>query len=52
MLALVIGLITPLVCYIAYLFYFRPKAEMKRLTKLLRDMGYKVHLYPYSLHKV
>jgi cytochrome P450 len=52
MFAVVVVLIGFLICYLAYSLYFLPKAEMQRVAKMLRDMGYKVNLYPYSLLKI
>lgn len=48
MLLLILGLTIILGAAIAYKYYFKPKAEIQRYTILIRGLGYKVYVYPFS----
>ena len=36
------------IIYVGYNFYFKPKRELQRYAKLLRSLGYKIHLQSFA----
>ncbi len=34
--------------FVAYKYYFKPKAEIKRYVTLFKSLGYSVYEYPFS----
>jgi hypothetical protein len=43
-----LGLAIVLAVAIAYKYYFKPKAEIKRYAALFKSLGYIVYEYPFS----
>jgi hypothetical protein len=48
MLLEIFGVLVVLVAAIAYKYYYRPKAEIKRYVSLIRSLGYTAYVYPFS----
>lgn len=46
---LLLALVTLLIALVvAYKYYFKPKAEIRRYAALFRSLGYTVYEYPFS----
>ena len=49
MYSMIVTLILILLTYFVHIFYLKPQLELRRYTKMLKDLGYKVHVYPFKL---
>ena len=36
------------VLYLIFAFYWKPKAQLRRMTKQLTELGYNVYAYPFN----
>ena len=49
MISLILALLLPLcLLYVFYFYYLKPRAEIKRYTKIFRALGYKVYEQEFS----
>lgn len=48
MLIIAIAVLVLLFTYVAYRYYFRPKWELERYSKMLTELGYKVYVQKFT----
>lgn len=49
---LIIFLVILSLLYFLYRYYFRPKAEMKRYQKILKNQGYKIYMHDFAFMNI
>ena len=47
--SMILALFVMLLIYLVYKFYIKPQLELRRYSKMLKSLGYKVHVYPFKL---